>query len=115
MTRSGHLAGLNEERHDRRDNPLKSVGVSGFPLSKGRSTGRGLEQVIAELVAGLERIGQSYVFYDRGIIRNEFSAVGQAAGFMLNLLPRHHDVWFGVYPVAGVFPILACKRPVVTG
>jgi glycosyltransferase involved in cell wall biosynthesis len=115
MTRSGDSAGFNEKRQDLQDNPLKSAGVSAFPLSKGHDTGRGLERVIAELVAGLDRIGQSYAFYDRGIIRNEFAAVGKAAGFLLDIRARHHDVWFGVYPVAGIFPILARKRPIVTG
>ncbi len=115
MTRSGYSARLNKERQDRQDNSLKSIGLSAFPLSKGHSTGRGLERVIAELASGLDLIGQSYGFYDRGIIRNEFAAVGQAAGYLFDLRARHHDVWFAVYPVAGIFPILARKRPVVTG
>ena len=94
---------------------LKQVGISAFPLSVGRDTGRGLERVIAELVSGLETIGQPFVFHDRGIIRSELAAVGQAAKFVWDLRGSHHDVWFGVYPVAGIFPILARKRPVVTG
>jgi glycosyltransferase involved in cell wall biosynthesis len=94
---------------------LASVGVTAFPLSKGHDTGRGLERVIAELVAGLDQIGQPYSFYDRGIIRNEFAAVAQAAGFLRSLRGRKHDLWFAVYPVAGIFPIIAGKRPVVTG
>jgi glycosyltransferase involved in cell wall biosynthesis len=81
----------------------------------GRDTGRGLERVIAELVSGLEAIGQPFVFHDRGIIRNELAAVGQAAKFVWDLRGSRHEVWFGVYPVAGIFPILARKRPVVTG
>jgi glycosyltransferase involved in cell wall biosynthesis len=93
----------------------KQVGISAFPLSVGRDTGRGLERVIAELVSGLETIGQPYAFHDRGILRNELVAVGQAAGFLWDLRGVQHDVWFGVYPVAGIFPILARKRPVVTG
>lgn len=93
----------------------KQVGVSAFPLSVGRDTGRGLERVIAELVSGLEAIGQPFVFHDRGIIRSELAAVGQAAKFMWDLRKSHHDVWFGVYPVAGIFPILTRKRPIVTG
>jgi glycosyltransferase involved in cell wall biosynthesis len=94
---------------------LKQVGISAFPLSMGRDTGRGLERVIAELVTGLENAGQNYTFHDRGILRNELGAVGQAAGFLWGLRGCQHDVWFGVYPVAGIFPILAGKRPVVTG
>jgi glycosyltransferase involved in cell wall biosynthesis len=94
---------------------LKQIGISAFPLSMGRDTGRGLERVIAELVAGLETIGQSYVFHDRGILRSELAAVGQAANFLWHLRGCQHDLWFGVYPVAGIFPILARKRPVVTG
>jgi glycosyltransferase involved in cell wall biosynthesis len=94
---------------------LKQVGISAFPLSIGRDTGRGLERVIAELVSGLEAIGQPYVFHDRGILRSELAAIGQAASFLWDLRGCHHDLWFGVYPVAGIFPILARKRPVVTG
>ena len=94
---------------------LKQIGISAFPLSIGRDTGRGLERVIAELVSGLEVIGQPYVFHDRGILRSELAAVGQAASFLWDLRRCHHEMWFGVYPVAGVFPILARKRPVVTG
>src|SRR5262249_39715350 len=42
-------------------------------------------------------------------------AVAKAASFLLDLRARHHCVWFGVYPAAGIFPILAGQRPVVTG
>lgn len=94
---------------------LKQVGISAFPLSIGRDTGRGLERVIAELVAGLEAIGQPYVFHDRGMLRTELAVVGQAASFLWDLRGLQHDVWFGVYPVSAIFTILARKRPVVTG
>ena len=94
---------------------LKQVGLSAFPLTIGRDTGRGLERVIAELVSGLDAIGQAYVFHDRGMLRSELVAAGQAASFLWDLRRHRHDVWFGVYPVAGIFPILARKRPVVTG
>ena len=94
---------------------LKQVGISAFPLSKGRNTGRGLERVIAELVSGLEALGQPYAFHDRGILRSEVAAALQGAKFLWDLRGCRHDVWFGVYPVAGIFPILAGKRPVVTG
>ena len=94
---------------------LKQVGISAFPLSMGRDTGRGLERVIAELVSGLEAIGQPYVFHDRGMLRTELQVLGQAANFLWDLRAVHHDVWFGVYPVSAIFTILARKRPVVTG
>jgi glycosyltransferase involved in cell wall biosynthesis len=94
---------------------LKQVGISAFPLSKGLDTGRGLERVIAELAAGLDALRQPYAFYERGIIRNEVVAVLHAAKFLWDLRGRHQDVWFAVYPVAGIFPILAGKRPVITG
>jgi glycosyltransferase involved in cell wall biosynthesis len=95
--------------------PLKQVGISAFPLSIGRDTGRGLERVIAELVAGLEAIGQPYVFHDRGMLHTELAVLGQAANFLWDLRGVQHDVWFGVYPVSAIFTILARKRPVVTG
>ena len=91
------------------------VGISAFPLSKGRDTGRGLERVIAELVSGLETERQPYTFYDCGILRNEVVAAAHGAKFLLDLRGCSHDLWFGVYPVAGIFPILAGKRPLVTG
>ncbi|MBI5261256.1 MAG: glycosyltransferase family 4 protein [Bradyrhizobium sp.] len=94
---------------------LKQVGISAFPLSKGHDTGRGLERVIAELVSGLETLGQPYAFHERSILRNEVVAVLHSAKFLWDLRGHHHDVWFGVYPVAGIFPILSGKRPVVTG
>jgi glycosyltransferase involved in cell wall biosynthesis len=94
---------------------LKQIGISAFPLSMGRDTGRGLERVIAELVSGLDDIGQPYVFHDRGMLRTELAALGQAANFLWDLRGVHHDVWFGVYPVSAIFTILARKRPVVTG
>src|SRR5665213_1009714 len=94
---------------------LKQVGISAFPLSIGRDTGRGLERVIAELIAGLEAIGQPYVFHDRGMLRTELEVLGQAANFLWDLRGVQHDVWFGVYPVSAIFTILARKRPVVTG
>jgi glycosyltransferase involved in cell wall biosynthesis len=94
---------------------LKQVGISAFPLSMGRDTGRGLERVIAELVSGLESIGQPYVFHDRGMLLTEVAVLGQAANFLWDLRGVNHDVWFGVYPVSAIFTILARKRPVVTG
>ncbi|MCK1359003.1 glycosyltransferase family 1 protein [Bradyrhizobium sp. 199] len=94
---------------------ISDLAISAFPLSKGHSTGRGLERVIAELVTGLEAIGQPYTFYDRGIIRSELLAMTQAASFALELRRKRHDLWFAVYPIAGIFPILAAQRPVVTG
>jgi len=94
---------------------LKQVGISAFPLSMGRDTGRGLERVIAELVAGLEAMGQPYVFHDRGMLRTELQVLGQALNFLRDLRGVQHDVWFGVYPVSAIFTILARKRPVVTG
>lgn len=94
---------------------LKQVGISAFPLSMGRDTGRGLERVIAELVSGLDAIGQPYVFHDRGMLRTELAVLGQAANFLWDLRGVHHDVWFSVYPVSAIFTMLARKRPVVTG
>ena len=95
--------------------PLKQVGISAFPLSMGRDTGRGLERVIAELVTGLDAIGQPYVFHDRGMLLTEAAVLRQAANFLWDLRGVHHDVWFGVYSVSAIFTILARKRPVVTG
>jgi glycosyltransferase involved in cell wall biosynthesis len=95
--------------------PLKQVGISAFPLSMGRDTGRGLERVIAELVTGLDAIGQPYVFHDRGMLLTEAAVLGQAANFLWDLRGVRHDVWFSVYSVSAIFTILARKRPVVTG
>jgi|GEM_PF-617051 glycosyltransferase involved in cell wall biosynthesis len=97
------------------DGDLPATGICAFPLSQGRSTGRGLERVIAELLAGLDEIGQPYSFYERGVIRNELLAVLQSAAFMFGLARQRHAVWFAVYPVAALFPLLARKRPVITG
>jgi glycosyltransferase involved in cell wall biosynthesis len=95
--------------------PLKQVGVSAFPLSMGRDTGRGLERVIAELVTGLDAIGQPYVFHDRGMLLTEAAVLRQVPKFLWDLRGVEHDVWFGVYSVSSIFTILARKRPVVTG
>jgi|EndMetStandDraft_7_1072992.scaffolds.fasta_scaffold11184_3 glycosyltransferase involved in cell wall biosynthesis len=95
--------------------PLKQVGISAFPLSMGRDTGRGLERVIAELVTGLDAIGQPYVFHDRGMLLTEAAVLQQVPRFLWDLRGVHHDVWFGVYSVSSIFTILARKRPVVTG
>lgn len=92
-----------------------SVGISAFPLSQGRDTGRGIERVFSELVSGLEATGQPHTFYDRGIIRNELVAMAKGASYLWELRGQEHDLWFGAYSVAGIFPILAGKRPVVTG
>ena len=81
----------------------------------GRDTGRGLERVIAELVTGLDAIGQPYVFHDRGMLLTEAAVLRQAANFLWDLRGVRHDVWFGVYSVSSIFTILARKRPVVTG
>jgi glycosyltransferase involved in cell wall biosynthesis len=91
------------------------VGICGFPLSNGVNTGRGLERVVYELLRGLEAIGQPYAYHERGVIRNELLAVGRAPEYLADLRRHHSDLWFAVYPVAGIFPILAGKRPVVTG
>lgn len=95
--------------------PLRQVGISAFPLSMGRDTGRGLERVIAELVTGLDAIRQPYVFHDRGMLLTEAAVLRQAANFLWDLRGVRHDVWFSVYSVSAVFTILARKRPVVTG
>jgi hypothetical protein len=76
--------------------PLKQVGVSAFPLSMGRDTGRGLERVIAELVTGLDAIGQPYVFHDRGMLLTEAAVLRQVPKFLWDLRGVEHDVWFGV-------------------
>ncbi|MET4221782.1 glycosyltransferase involved in cell wall biosynthesis [Bradyrhizobium sp. LB8.2] len=94
---------------------LNQVGISAFPLSIGRDTGRGLERVIAELVTGLDAIGQPYVFHDRGMLLTEAAVLRQAPNFLWDLRGVQHDVWFGVYSVSSIFIILARKRPVVTG
>ena len=97
------------------DGDVPATGICAFPLSQGRSTGRGLERVIAELLTGLDEIGQPYSFYERGVIRNELLAALQATAFMVDLVRRKHAVWFAVYPVAALFPLLARKRAVITG
>jgi glycosyltransferase involved in cell wall biosynthesis len=90
------------------------LGICAFPLSRGLETGRGLERVVSEICGYLDEESVGYNFYDRGLIRNEAVAIIKSIAYFFHLLFTKDDVYFGVYPVAGLFPILAGKKKVVT-
>lgn len=91
-----------------------NIGICAFPLSKGRETGRGLERVVEEFCNYLSNQKIPFSFYDRGIIRSEFKAVLQSIGYVARLRRAHHDCYFATYPVAGIFPALLRKKPLIT-
>jgi glycosyltransferase involved in cell wall biosynthesis len=91
-----------------------NLGVCAFPLTRGLETGRGLERVIEEFCRYLEIKSVKFSFYDKGFIGNEFLAIFQSFFYALSLRPLKNNIYIAVYAVAGVFPILMKKRPVVT-
>lgn len=92
-----------------------SIGICGFPLSSSRATGRGLERVVEELLTSFSKLGQEYAFYESGVIRNEIIAVIKSIGYLFKIYKKKHNIWYATYPVAGIFPIILSKKPVVTG
>jgi glycosyltransferase involved in cell wall biosynthesis len=91
-----------------------SLGVCGFPLSRGKETGRGLERVIEEFCRFLTQRSVPFDFYDRGIIRSEIKAVLASLAYLAQLQQVKNSCYFAVYAVSGIFPALLRKRPLVT-
>jgi glycosyltransferase involved in cell wall biosynthesis len=91
-----------------------SLGVCGFPLSRGKETGRGLERVIEEFCRFLTRQNVSFDFYERGLIHSEIKAVIQSLAYLAALRKTKKDCYFAVYAVSGIFPALLRKKPLVT-
>ena len=90
------------------------LGICGYPLSRGKETGRGLERVIEEFCGHLTRRNAAFDFYDRGIIRSELKAVIQSLGYLASLRKTKNSCYLAVYAVAGIFPALLGKKPLVT-
>jgi glycosyltransferase involved in cell wall biosynthesis len=91
-----------------------SLGICGFPLSRGKETGRGLERVIEEFCRFLTRRNVSFDFYERGLIHSEVKAVLQSLSYLRALRRMKKDCYFAVYAVSGIFPALLQKKPLVT-
>lgn len=91
------------------------LAICGFPLTRGKATGRGLERVVEEFCQALDRGRVAYEFLDRGLITSELRAVAISLEYMLALRRMNHPALFAVYPVAGLFPALLGKHPLVTG
>src|SRR4051812_44887278 len=90
------------------------LGICAYPLTRGKETGRGLERAIEEFCRYLTRSGVSFDFYDRGLIHSEIKAVLQSITYLLRLRRTRNSCYFGVYVVAGMFPAILRKRPLVT-
>ena len=90
------------------------LGICGYPLSRGKETGRGLERVIEEFCAYLTRKNVAFDFYERGVIRSEIRAVIQSAGYLASLRKTKNSCYFAVYAVSGIFPAFLGKKPLVT-
>jgi glycosyltransferase involved in cell wall biosynthesis len=90
------------------------LGICAFPMTRSLETGRGLEKVLVELCAELERAGRAFSFYDLGYMKTEAEAILKALPFLRKLRRARDDVYLAIYPVAGIFPILLKKRPVIT-
>src|SRR5436190_11719339 len=97
-----------------KENSNWSLGICGFPLSRGKETGRGLERVIEEFCRFLERRNVPFDFYDRGLIHSEITAVLQSLAYLGQLRKTKNSCYFGVYAVSAIFPALLRKRPLVT-
>ncbi len=96
------------------ENTKFKLGVCGYPLSRGKETGRGLERVIEEFCNFLTRKQISYDFYDKGIIQSEFVAVLTSFPYLWQLRKASNSCYLAVYAVSGIFPALLKKRPLVT-
>jgi glycosyltransferase involved in cell wall biosynthesis len=96
------------------DNRKWSLGICGFPLSRGKETGRGLERVIEEFCQFLDRRNVSFCFYDRGLINSETKADFQSLAYLRKLKTTRDSCYFAVYAVSGIFPALLRKKPLVT-
>ena len=91
-----------------------SLGICGYPLSRGKETGRGLERVIEEFCRFLTRNKVSFDFYDRGLIHSELRAVIESLAYLARLSKTRNNCYFAVYAVSGIFPAFLRKKPLVT-
>ena len=85
-----------------------------FPLTKGKETGRGLERVIDELYIFFRAKKYRFDYLDLGFIKNELQAIFLSRKYLRQTKNITADCYFAVYPVSGIFPALAKKRPLVT-
>lgn len=90
------------------------LGICGYPLSRGKETGRGLERVIEEFCDHLTQRAMPFDFYDRGLIRSELKAIILSLGYLAKLGKAQNDCYFAVYAVSGIFPAFLRKKPLVT-
>jgi glycosyltransferase involved in cell wall biosynthesis len=90
------------------------LGICGYPLSRGKETGWGLERVIEEFCRFLARTNVPFDFYDSGFIRSEIKAVIQSLPYLARLRKTKNSCYFAVYAVSGIFPALLRKKPLVT-
>src|SRR6266403_5538252 len=91
-----------------------SLGICGYPLSRGKETGRGLERVIEEFCRFLARSHVTFDFYDRGLIHSEIRAVIGSLAYLAGLRKARNSCYFAVYAVSGIFPGFLRKKPLVT-
>jgi glycosyltransferase involved in cell wall biosynthesis len=91
-----------------------NLGICGYPLSRGKETGRGLERVIEEFCHFLTRNNIPFDFYDRGLIHSEITAVIESLFYLASLRKTSNDCYFAAYAVSGIFPAFLRKRPLVT-
>lgn len=70
--------------------------------------------MIEEFCRFLDRKNIPFRFYDRGLIHSEINAVLQSLAYLIRLLTTRDSCYFAVYAVAGIFPALLQKKPLVT-
>lgn len=75
------------------------LGICGYPLSRGKETGRGLERVIEEFCCYLTRRNVAFDFYERGLIRSEMQAIIQSFAYLNSLRKKKNSCYFAVYAV----------------
>ena len=62
----------------------------------------------------LEKSNRSFSVYDCGYIKSELEAILKAFHFLFKLRKANADIYLAIYPVAGIFPIILRKHPVIT-
>jgi glycosyltransferase involved in cell wall biosynthesis len=89
------------------------LGICAFPSYRSRDTACGHDRVVEEILTYLDAQGVTFSFYERGRIRDELVAIGKSISYSLELLFRRDDCYFATYPVAGFFPAILRKHPLV--
>ena len=95
----------------------KSLGICAFPNSEEIETAYGLKKVIAEFRNYLIGNNLEHNFYEKGFFKSslfELKAYIKSLSYIRELNNRNDHSYFAVNPVAGIYPVILRKKPLIT-